>query len=304
MISLLGVFAPLRENSASRGINRRVKKISRKDAKTQRRKVRAQSKTMTRRRFYAPATAFALDQKSVTLSEEEARHARDVLRLRSGDEVYVFDGAGKEFRCVLGEFTRDGAVLAVRDEVDPARPESSLDLTMAIALLKHEKFDLVIQKTTELGVNRIIPLKSERAEVRLKDNQDEQKRLTRWRRIALEAAKQSGRARVPEISPPADFMVLLSGFVVEKETIENETLRVMFSEREGSSLAMITNGFSSAVKKIIALVGPEGGWSDQEIELARDAGWQIVTLGGRTMRAETAAIAMVALLQHRFGDLN
>jgi len=259
---------------------------------------------MTRRRFYAPATAFALDQKSVTLSEEEARHARDVLRLRSGDEVYVFDGAGKEFRCVLGEFTRDGAVLAVLDEVDPARPDSSLDLTVAIALLKHEKFDLVIQKTTELGVNRIIPLKSERAEVRLKDTRDTEKRVTRWRRIAQEAAKQSGRARVPEISPPADFMVLLSGFVVGRPTAANETLRVMFSEREGSSLATITNNVSLPARKIVALIGPEGGWSDQEIELARDAGWQIVTLGGRTLRAETAAIVIVGLLQHRWGDLD
>src|SRR5438093_13739447 len=108
---------------------------------------------MTHRRFYAPSIAFDFNAKTVILSADEARHARDVLRLRSGDEVYVFDGAGKEFRCVLGKFTRDGSVLAVRDEVDPARPESSLELTVAIALLKHEKFDLVIQKTTELGVN-------------------------------------------------------------------------------------------------------------------------------------------------------
>src|SRR5207253_3760006 len=106
---------------------------------------------MTRRRFHAPPEAFASD-KTVILSAEESRHAREVLRLRRGDEVYVFDGAGKEFRCALREFARDGAVLDVLDEVEAASPESPLDLTLAIALLKHEKFDLVIQKTTELGV--------------------------------------------------------------------------------------------------------------------------------------------------------
>src|SRR5438270_9556361 len=160
---------------------------------------------MTRRRFYAPPVAFALDEKSVTLSEEEARHARDVLRLRPGEEVQVFDGGGQEFRCALREFARAGAVLDVLEAVEPARPESPLDLTLVIALLKHEKFDLVIQKTTELGVSRIVPLQSERAGVRLRDSRDADKRLTRWRRIALEAAKQSGRARVPEISSAADF---------------------------------------------------------------------------------------------------
>ena len=259
---------------------------------------------MTRRRFYAPPVAFALDEKSVTLSEEEARHARDVLRLRPGEEVQVFDGGGQEFRCALREFARDGAVLDVLEAVEPARPESPLGLTLVIAVLKHEKFDLVIQKTTELGVSRIVPLQSERAGVRLRDSRDADKRLTRWRRIALEAAKQSGRARVPEISSSADFTLLLSGFVAEKEIVAKETVRMMFSEREGRSLSTTKNEVSSPVKRIVALVGPEGGWSDEEIELARDSGWKIVTVGGRTLRAETAAIVVVGLLQHLFGDLD
>src|SRR5207244_11236860 len=150
------------------------------------------------------------------------------------------DGAGREVRCGLRVFLPGGAALDVLAEVEPARPESPLDLTLAIALLKHEKFDLVIQKTTELGVNRIIPLQSERADVRLRDSREAAKRLTRWRRIALEAAKQSGRARVPEISTPADFTLLLSGFVAEKEIVAKE-VRMMFSEREGRSLSTIGN---------------------------------------------------------------
>src|SRR5881397_468840 len=119
---------------------------------------------MTHRRFYAPPSAFVVDNQTVVLSPEEARHARDVLRLHPGNEVYVFDGVGKEFRCALREFDREGAVLDLGEEVEPARPESPLQLVLAIALLKGEKFDLVVQKATELGVQRIVPLATERAD--------------------------------------------------------------------------------------------------------------------------------------------
>jgi 16S rRNA (uracil1498-N3)-methyltransferase len=257
---------------------------------------------VTRRRFYAPPANFAPDKKSVTLSAEETRHARDVLRLQSGDEIYVFDGAGREFHCRVQNINRDATELIVIAEVDAARPESPLELTLAIALLKGEKFDLVIQKATELGVKSIAPLATERADVRLRDNDGASKRLARWRRIALEAAKQTGRAYVPEIASPLALSVLLTPAAGDKELSEDIT-RLMFSERGGRSLAEATNNFSVCPDRIIAVVGPEGGWTDEEIELGREGGWQIVTLGGRTLRAETAGIAVVALLQHRFGDL-
>src|SRR5882762_8735312 len=139
-----------------------------------------QTNNMTLRRFYAPPAAFAVDEKSLTLSAEETRHARDVLRLQSGDEIFVFDGAGREFQCSVQTISRTEAEVSVIAEVDPARPESPLDLTLAIALLKGEKFDLVIQKATELGVKRILPLETERADVRLGDNNDANKRVARW----------------------------------------------------------------------------------------------------------------------------
>ena len=257
---------------------------------------------MTRRRFYAPPSAFAPDEKSVTLSAEETRHARDVLRLQSGDEIFVFDGAGREFHCAIQTIDRDAAELSVMAEVEPARPESSLNLTLAIALLKGEKFDLVIQKATELGVKRMVPLDTERADVRLRENDGTNKRVARWRRIALEAAKQTGRAYVPEIAAPLTFNLLLTSTVDDQELSTNVT-RLMFSERGGRSLGEATNNFAGHPPGIVAVVGPEGGWTDKEIELAREAGWEIVTLGGRTLRAETAGITVVALLQHRFGDL-
>jgi 16S rRNA (uracil1498-N3)-methyltransferase len=219
------------------------------------------------------------------------------LRLQPGDEIYVFDGAGKEFRCAVREFSRDGALLNVLAEVEPARPGSPLNLTLGIALLKGEKFDLVVQKATELGASCVMPVTTARADIRIRNGEDVKRKVTRWQRIALEAAKQCGRARLMEIERPVEFKAL-----IDRPAEEGE-LRLMFAERNGSSLADVTHSSPSDLPKMFALVGPEGGWADEEIELAREAGWKIVTLGGRTLRAETAAIAIVALLQHRFGDL-
>jgi 16S rRNA (uracil1498-N3)-methyltransferase len=125
--------------------------------------------------------------------------------------------------------------------------------------------------------------------------------VVRWRRIALEAAKQTGRAFVPEIAEPVRASDLLSSNVAAEVSLG--TVRLMFSERDGTSLLEATLSFGVQPTGIIAVVGPEGGWSDDEIAAARAGGWGVVTLGGRTLRAETAGIAIVTLLQHRFGDL-
>ncbi|HEX3282183.1 MAG TPA: RsmE family RNA methyltransferase, partial [Pyrinomonadaceae bacterium] len=129
---------------------------------------------------------------------------------------------------------------------------------------------------------------------RLRDESDANKRVTRWQRIAMEAAKQSGRAVVPTVASVISFTSLI-------ETLTNN--RLMFSERDGQSLMQAKQDLAIDANQITALVGSEGGWSDEEIAAARAAGWKIVTLGGRTLRAETAAIALTALMQHLFGDL-
>jgi 16S rRNA (uracil1498-N3)-methyltransferase len=248
---------------------------------------------MTRRRFYAPASVFSEDRSTLKLGWEEARHLRDVLRLREGDEVFVFDGEGHEFQCAVAESARDFALLKVVAETEPAKPESHLDLTLAIALLKGEKFDLVVQKATELGVKKIIPVASERADVHFREMKDSSKRLARWQRIAVEAAKQSGRACVPDVSEVVTFDSLVT---------DESSARFMFSERDGQPLAEAIHDQNSA-QSVLALVGSEGGWSDEEIDKAKKAGWKIITLGGRILRAETAAIAVVTLLQNLLGDL-
>ena len=242
---------------------------------------------MTRRRFFAPQSAFNFGKRTVTLTADEARHLREVLRLKAGDEVQVFDGEGREFRAVVSQARRESAELELRDEIESPKPESPLKLTLAVALLKGEKFDLVVQKGTELGVNKFIPLVTRYADIRLRDEADAAKRITRWQRIALEAAKQCGRSFVPEVTAPAQFASVI-----------NENPCLLFSERGGQAL-----NTDLKTKSLTAIIGSEGGWSEEELNAARDENVSIVTLGGRILRAETAAITTAALLQHLYGDL-
>ena len=241
---------------------------------------------MTRRRFFAPPSAFDFNKRTITLTADEARHLREVLRLKPGDEVSVFDGAGKEFRARVAQARREFAELDLDEAIQPARPESPLQITLAVALLKGEKFDLVVQKATELGVYKFVPLMTRFADIKLRDESDASKRVARWQRIALEAAKQCGRAIVPKVEAPTPFEFAL----------KNPCL--LFSEKGGQGLTRMETDF------VTAIVGSEGGWSEEELDQARAAGAQIITLGGRILRAETAAITATALLQHRFGDLN
>lgn len=240
------------------------------------------------RRFYASTESF--NNAGVTLAEDETRHLRDVLRLREGAVVRVFDGEGREFEASVIKIEKRSANLEILRAIEPAAPESGLDLTVAAGILKGEKFDFVIQKAVELGVSEFVPLQTHRCDVKLKDGT---KRLDRWRKIALEAAKQCGRARLMEIKEPDEFAAFLNEFD------QMQAAGMMFTERNGS-------GFPPDLryKKITALIGPEGGWEDSEISDAEASGFSLVTLGGRVLRAETAVISITAILQHRFGDLN
>lgn len=235
------------------------------------------------RRFYSSPETF-IDQ-HVTFGLDETRHLRDVLRLQSGARIAVFDGTGREFECEVETVGKKETRLTVIGEIKPPCAESQLGLTLAAALMKGDKFDLVIQKSVELGVTAFVPLITQRCDVRLNDSA---KKLERWRKIALEASKQCGRATLMTIGEPIEFRRFVTTF---------ESL-VLFSERGGEPFPTRIDG-----NKITALVGPEGGWDDSELEFAAGNNVKIVTLGGRILRTETAAIAVTALLQHRFGDL-
>ncbi len=237
-------------------------------------------------RFYAAIKNFS--ERSVVLEEDETRHLRDVLRLRIGEEVTVFDGAGAEYKCAITAIAKKHTDLLIIDPINPAAAESPFQITLAATVLNGEKYDIVIQKAVELGVAKLIPMQTIRGDVKVKDAV---KRLERWRRIALEATKQCGRARLMEIGEPSVFETVIA-------TAEDYDV-VMFSERNGIGFDAI-----QPKNRITALIGPKGGWDDIELKAAHSGGISTVTFGGRILRAETAAISITAILQHRFGDLN
>jgi 16S rRNA (uracil1498-N3)-methyltransferase len=237
------------------------------------------------RRFYAPTSAFKDD--TVVLDEGETRHLRDVLRLKTGDIISVFDGSGKEFECSVATIEKRTSNLQIIREIAPAAPESSLSITVAAAVTPAEKYDLVIQKMMELGAAHIVPLITARTEIKAKAAAA---RVERWRKIAFESAKQCGRARLMTVGEP-----------VGVDAFWNEVKQpvVFFSERGGKSFDMLP-----IIDTVTLVYGPKGGWDDDELRMAAENDASIVTFGGRILRAETAAIALTAIIQHRFGDLN
>lgn len=237
-------------------------------------------------RFYVPE--ITADAKFVTIGKDETNHLRSVLRMKRGDLISVFDGSGNEFECELTEIERSGSLARVIKQVEPASPESPLAITLAVGLLKGDKYDLVVQKSVELGVHRFYPMVTHRSEMKLSEAD---RKLERWRKIAFEAAKQCGRAKLMTVEEPANFSELVAA--------EHSGAKIMFAEQGGGKFEQL-----DAADEIFVMIGPKGGWEAAEIEAAETNGFTAVTFGGRIMRVETAAIAICAILQHRFGDMN
>lgn len=238
---------------------------------------------MGTRRVYLPPGRIAGGR--ARLTGEASHYLRGVLRLLPGDEVEVFDGSGGAWRCTLGE--GDELTLGPRREA----PLPGARIWLAFALAKGEKADLVVQKATELGVERLLPFVAERSVVRL-DSKRAAGRVARWRRIAAEAARQCGRADVPAVDAPAPlaaaFGAAPAGFRL-----------LVFHAAGGEPLA---GAMSAPVVGHFLVVGPEGGLAPEEVEACLAAGGRLASLGPRVLRAETAAMVAVALVQHLAGD--
>jgi 16S rRNA (uracil1498-N3)-methyltransferase len=243
------------------------------------------------RRFFAPPEK--IDGATITLSKEETHHLARVLRLHAGEETLVFDGRGNEFRCVISEVRSHHARLEIIERLGPSR-ESDLDLTLAQGLAKGEKFDLIVQKATELGVSRIVALATENSDVKL-DEQRSARRVERWRRISLEAIKQCGRSKLVVIDKPVGLEEFLEGDRAASSAL------LLFSEKGGTPIKEAVAGLEG--KPVTALVGPEGGWSPREFEMLDARNARAISLGPRIIRAETAALVALALIQHLLGDM-
>lgn len=216
---------------------------------------------------------------------ELARQLALVLRMQAGDELMLFDGSGQEFRCRLLTLNRDTAVVQVLD-CRASTSEPQLYVSLYQCSLKQDKFEWVLQKATELGISRFVPVISERSIVRpaaaLLNKYD------RWSTIVREATEQCGRARIPEIAQPVDW-----GTAVASRN--GPGLLAWESATGVSTMAQWLQQYAASAQRLSVMIGPEGGLTDQEAQVAAAHGWQIVSLGPRILRAETAAIAAAVL---------
>ncbi|HZD40726.1 MAG TPA: 16S rRNA (uracil(1498)-N(3))-methyltransferase [Terriglobales bacterium] len=226
---------------------------------------------------------------------QEFQHMCRVLRLRPGDRVMLFDDASREHEGVIRAVSENIARIEILSSHD-AGTESPLDLRLAVGLTKGEKLDLVVEKATELGVQTILPLATTYTVPKL-DPEKISRRSRRWQKIALSAAKQCGRTRIPVILPVSDF-----GEFIRQPS--NSALKLLFWEKEERQTLNDIFVMQSAARSMLLAVGPEGGFSVEEVHLARDYDFKPVGLGRRVLRVETAAIAVMALVQFLWGDLN
>lgn len=251
------------------------------------------------RRF--PVEELKPEQTEIHLCEQDSRHLKHVLRLKPGTVIRVFDGKGRESdaRIIDTDAEEVRAVLIREPESSIAsRVESPVHITIAQAFLKEKKMDDLLRPMTELGINRWIPFIARRSVAR-PDRKRMEARKERWEKIALESLKQCRRTQVPEITDTVSFADML-------DMGRDCDLRLIFwegvtePEFAGDSFAFQK---SRAYPRVFAAIGPEGGFSPEEIDLAVKNGFQTAGLGPRVLRAETAALAVCTLLQHCFGDL-
>jgi 16S rRNA (uracil1498-N3)-methyltransferase len=239
------------------------------------------------RRIFAPPEAFR--DTSLLLDAERLRHLRTVLRLGPGEEFAVTDGAGSEYLARIEHLGRGEGRALILERTEPAR-ESTLETVLAQALPKGDRFALVLEKAVELGVSGIIPVLSRRTV----PEGGAVAAAARWRRIAESAVAQSGRTRLPALHPPRPFEALIGDRSLPD-------VRILLWGQSSENLRAVVGG--AAPRSVLVAVGPEGGWSEQEVQRARHEGFAAVRFGPRTLRTETAGIAVLAVLQNRWGDL-
>lgn len=243
-------------------------------------------------RFFVPRKE--LREKKGVISGQELEHMRRVLRLRPGDRVTLFDDEGWEHEGVIRSYTDRLGEIEILTSSRPQR-ESSLAVTLAQALGKGEKMDLVVEKATELGVRAIAPFLSSRTVPRM-DSRKLEKRKERWQKLALSAAKQSGRVQIPEIFAVSDFAGLV------RQPWECDLKLLFWEEESRQSLAQFQER-NGRLNSILLVIGPEGGFSADEASEALRRGFKTVRLGNRILRTETAALAALAIVQFLWGDM-
>ena len=236
------------------------------------------------RRFFCPSPNIA--DKLITITDsKEIHHLKDVLRLKPKEEVVVFDGEGNEFTGLIKQLSGSAIVIEIKRK--SFLKDGSVDITVAAALPKKHKFDEIIDRLTQLGVSRIIPLRTKRTIVTL-DEKSEARRMLRWKKIAISAAKQSRRNKIPVIESICDFNRLIS------MTAEYQLKIIPTLDGKRKKLKDIFSRKSAG--KILIIIGPEGDFTRDEIDLAKKFGCIPVSLGSLVLRTETACLAAVSFI--------
>lgn len=231
-----------------------------------------------------------------SITGPEAKHISKVLRMKSGDRFILMDKRGSRFQAAI-ESASLKEVWVVLERPVPKPLPSPVHITLCQALPKSRAMDYLIQKTSELGADRVVPFFSERTVIKYKKESLVNK-MRHWHEIAINSAKQCGRGIPVSIDSPISFRD-----VMEKWR-EDDALKVILWEEEESKDLKSILATSPSAANFVGIIGPEGGFSGEEIDAARDAGFVSVSLGHRVLRAETAAITTVAIVQYELGDLN
>ena len=246
--------------------------------------------------FFLPPDHPSWTQAPLLLEGDEAHHCKNVLRVEIGEEVVLFDGRGRSVKAKLDSYPGKRAVSFL--PIDPittvSPPQPSLHL--AIAMLKGKHMDLVVQKATELGADRVTPLLTERTIARPDEREFEKRRL-KWQRVALEAAKQCGHTSIPQVDVPTDF----STFVASIDTKNSETLPLiaaLSSKSKPLQVLLPPSDVRAKLAQAVAVIGPEGDFTENELARALDQGFLPLDLGRLVLRAETASFAVLAILNH------
>jgi 16S rRNA (uracil1498-N3)-methyltransferase len=231
----------------------------------------------------------------VCFDDNGHRHAVQVLRLKPGAAVILFDDHGGEYEATLDEVNKR-RVSARITAFDDRSVESPLAITLIQGISRGERMDLTLQKATELGVSDIVPVTTGRCGVHLTAER-QAKRLHHWRGVVTAACQQSGRTRLPRIADIAPLAAWLA------EHPAGDELRLILDPTAGQGLSRLASGLSTSATRVVLLIGPEGGLEDDEIELAVRGGFTRVALGPRILRTETAGITAMAVIQTLWGDL-
>jgi len=226
----------------------------------------------------------------IELDSEASNHVGKVLRMKSGYQITLFNGDGADYAATISEVTKRTVTVSIDDSIE-TNTESCLYTHIGQVISRGDRMDYMIQKSTELGVSEITPLTSERCEVKLKGDREE-KRVKHWQQIAISAAEQCGRSKVPAINS----IMSLDEWVKDKP---EEELGLVMHHRTTQSLTDLKKP-----QKARLLIGPEGGLSESEIESAITQGFTATTLGPRVFRSETAPIATLSIIQWLWGDFN